>query len=157
MKSKKTAQLKERELIIKLSNEGKTCREIASLLGIGKSTASYWIVRYNKTNDLKDKPRSGRPTLLTKMRLTEISEKIKLGLRGQKDKVGISSKEVIEILVEVTGRKYTIRHARRLLHKMGFSLITPRVSHIKKNKETQNRFREEFKKSFKKTMWGIQL
>jgi DNA-binding CsgD family transcriptional regulator len=39
MKSKKTAQLKERELIIKLSNDGKTCREIASFLGIGKSTA----------------------------------------------------------------------------------------------------------------------
>jgi transposase len=151
MKPGKSAKIKERELIIKLSNDGKTCREIASLLGISKSKASYWIVRYNKTNDLKDKPRSGRPTPLTKEKLAEISEKIKVWLREQKDKAGISSKEVVEILENEIGRRYTPRHARRLLHKMGFSLITPRVSHIKKNKEAQNNFREGFKKSFKRT------
>jgi len=148
----KSAKLKERELIIKLSNDGKTCREIASLLGISKSKASYWIVRYNKTNDLNDKSRSGRPTPLTKEKLTEISEKIKVGLRGQKVKAGISSRDVVEILENEIGIRYTIRHARRLLHKMGFSLITPRVSHIKMSKEAQNKFREEFKKSFKGTM-----
>lgn len=151
MKPGKSAKIKERELIIKLSNDGKTCREIASLLGISKSKASYWIVRYNKTNDLKDKPRSGRPTPLTKEKLAEISEKIKVWLRAQKYKAGISSKEVVEILENEIGRRYTPRHARRLLHKMGFSLITPRVSHIKKNKEAQNNFREGFKKSFKRT------
>lgn len=151
MKPGKSAKIKERELIIKLSNDGKTCREIASLLGISKSKASYWIVRYNKTNDLKDKPRSGRPTPLTKEKLAEISEKIKVWLREQKYKAGISSKEVVEILENEIGRRYTPRHARRLLHKMGFSLITPRVSHIKKNKEAQNKFREGFKKSFKRT------
>jgi transposase len=148
----KSAKLKERELIIKLSNDGKTCREIASLLGISKSKASYWIVRHNKTNDLKDKPRSGRPTLLTKGRLADISEKIKTGLREQKFKAGISSKEVLEVLEKATGKRYTSRHARRLLHQMGFSLITPRVSHIRKDKESQNKFREEFKKSFSRTM-----
>ena len=151
MKPGKSAKIKERELIIKLSNDGKTCREIASLLGISKSKASYWIVRYNKTNDLKDKPRSGRPTPLTKEKLAEISEKIKVWLREQKYKAGISSKEMVEILENEIGRRYTPRHARRLLHKMGFSLITPRVSHIKKNKEAQNKFREGFKKSFKRT------
>ncbi len=151
MKPGKSAKIKERELIIKLSNDGKTCREIASLLGISKSKASYWIVRYNKTNDLNDKPRSGRPTPLTKEKLVEISEKIKVRLREQKYKAGISSKEVVEILENEIGRRYTPRHARRLLHKMGFSLITPRVSHIKKNREAQNKFREEFKKSFKRT------
>lgn len=30
MKSEKSAKIKERELIIKLSNEGKTCREIST-------------------------------------------------------------------------------------------------------------------------------
>lgn len=153
----KSAKLKERELIIKLSNDGKTCREITSLLGVSKSKASYWIVRYKKTNDLKDKPRSGRPTLLTKGRLADISEKIKTGLRDQKFKAGISSKEVLGILEEVTDKKYTLRHARRLLHKMGFSLITPQVSHIRKDKEAQNKFRKAFKKSFKRITWSIQL
>lgn len=143
----KSAKLKERELIIKLSNDGKTCREIASLLGISKSKASYWILRHKETNDLTDKPRSGRPTVLTKDRLAGISEMIKTELRGQKFKAGISSKEVLEVLEGATGKKYTPRHARRLLHKMGFSLITPRVSHIRKDKDAQNKFREAFKKA----------
>jgi transposase len=155
MKSEKSAKIKERELIIKLSNEGKTCREIASILDISKSMASFWILRYKDTGDLKDKPRSGQPTQLTKERLASLSEELKKRLQEQNGRTGISTKEVLKILEEETDKTYTLRHVQRLLHKMGFSLITPRVSHIKRNKESQNKFRDDFKKSFKRTMWVI--
>ncbi len=152
MKQGKSAKLKERELIIKLSNEGKSCREIAALLDISKSKVSFWNKRYGTTSNLKDKPRSGRPTLLTKDRLVDISERIKAGLREQKYRTGISSKEILQILKNETGRTYTLRHVERLLHTMGLSLITPRVGHIRRNREAQNKFREEFKKSFSRTI-----
>ena len=155
MKSEKSAKIKERELIIKLSNEGKTCREIASILDISKSLVSFWVIRYKETGDLKDKPRSGQPTQLTKERLARISEELKKRLQEQNGKAGISTKEVVKILEEETDKTYTPRHVQRLLHKMGFSLITPRVSHIKRNKEAQNKFREDFKKNFKRNMWVI--
>jgi len=155
MKSEKSAKIKERELIIKLSNEGKTCREIASILDISKSLVSFWVIRYKETGDLKDKPRSGQPTQLTKERLTSISEELKKRLQEQNGRAGISTKEVVNILEEETDKTYTPRHVQRLLHKMGFSLITPRVSHIKRNKEAQNKFREDFKKSFKRNTWVI--
>jgi|APFre7841882590_1041340.scaffolds.fasta_scaffold163437_1 transposase len=157
MKSEKSAKIKERELIIKLSNEGKTCREIASILDISKSLVSFWVIRYKETGDLKDKPRSGQPTQLTKERLTSISEELKKRLQEQNGRAGISTKEVVKILEEETDKTYTPRHVQRLLHKMGFSLITPRVSHIKRNKEAQNKFREDFKKNFKRNMWVIRL
>lgn len=157
MESDKSAKLKERELIIKLSHDGKTCREIASLLGISKSKSSYWILRYTKTKDLKDKPRSGRPTQLTKERLTNISEKIKVAIQKQTYMAGISSREVREILENETGKKYTLRHTRRLLHTMGFSLIIHRVNQHEKNKKAQNRFQEKFKKNFKGNLWNIRL
>jgi transposase len=155
MKSEKSAKIKERELIIKLSNEGKTCREIASILDISKSLVSFWVIRYKETGDLKDKPRSGQPTQLTKERLTSISEELKKRLQEQNGRAGVSTKEVVKILEEETDKTYTPRHVQRLLHKMGFSLITPRVSHIKRNKEAQNTFREDFKKNFKRNMWII--
>jgi len=136
MKSEKSAKIKERELIIKLSNEGKTCREIASILDISKSLVSFWVIRYKETGDLKDKPRSGQPTQLTKERLTSISEELKKRLQEQNGRAGISTKEVVKILEEETDKTYTPRHVQRLLHKMGFSLITPRVSHIKRNKKS---------------------
>ena len=155
MKSEKSAKIKERELIIKLSNEGKTCREIASILDISKSIVSFWVIRYKETGDLKDKPRSGQPTQLTKERLTSIAKELKKRLQEQNGRAGISTKEVVKILEEETDKTYTPRHVQRLLHKMGFSLITPRVSHIKRNKEAQDKFREDFKKSFKRNMWVI--
>jgi len=155
MKSEKSAKIKERELIIKLSHEGKTCREIASILDISKSKVSFWVIRHKETGNLNDRPRSGQPTLLTEDKLKEISEKIKKKLQEQKHKAGISSKEVLQILNKETGKTYSLRHAQRLLYKMGFSLITPRVSHIRKDEKAQNKFRKEFKKSFKRTMWAI--
>ncbi|MBU1321935.1 MAG: helix-turn-helix domain-containing protein, partial [Nanoarchaeota archaeon] len=65
----KSAQIKERELIIKLHNESKKQELIASILGCSQPKVSFWIRRYRKTNNLNNKPRSGRPTPLTKKKL----------------------------------------------------------------------------------------
>ena len=155
MKSGKSAKIKERELIIKLSNEGKPCREIASLLGIGKSKVSFWSRRFKETGSLEDKPRKGRPTPLTEEKLQEIKEKIKETVLEQNDRAGLSSKEILLFIKKETGRTYTIRHVERLLHKMGFSLITPRVNHIRKDEKAQEVFREGFKKNYKTSIWVI--
>ncbi len=151
----KTAKEKERELVIKLSKEKKTCREIASILGISKSKASFWINRFEREKNLADKPRSGRPTPLSYDELTYLAGTIKSKVLEPK-RTGISSKEVLQIIEHKTKRRYTLRHAQRLLHKMGFSLITPRVNHIKKDEKAQQKFREDFKKNFGRSMWDIQ-
>jgi transposase len=156
MKAEKSAKIKQRELIIKLSTEGKACREIASILDISKSMASFWILRYKETGDLYDKPKSGQPTQLTKEKLAGIFEKLKKKIQEQNGGIGISTKEVLKILEEETEKTYTLRHVQRLLYKMGFSLITPRVGHIKRNKESQDKFREDLKKKrYRKTMWVL--
>lgn len=151
----KSAKEKERELIISLHKKKKTVREIGELLGISKSKAAFWISRYKKTNDLKDRPRDGRPTPLTKETLNFIAEAIKSNLIKAKGKAGISSKEVLGIIKNKTHKKYTLRHTQRLLHKLGFSLITPRVSHIRKDKKAQEKFRAEFKKNLNRNIWTI--
>ena len=151
----KSARQKERELIIKLANEKRTVREIASILGISKSKASFWVNRYKKSVNLADKPRSGRPTPLGNDELESIKSQIRLRMIEPK-KAGISSKEVLEIIEHKIKRKYTLRHTQRLLHKIGLSLTTPRVSHIRKDEKAQNKFREEFKKNSNRNMWVIQ-
>jgi len=87
-----SAKRKERELIVKLRKEGKTCIEVAEILGISKSKVSYWTCRYNETGCLEDKPRKGRPTLLTEEKLQEMKVKIKETVLEQNDKAGLSSK-----------------------------------------------------------------
>lgn len=151
----KSAKQKERELIVKLANEKRTTREIASILGISKSKSAFWVKRFKDTKSLQDKKREGRPTPLTKDELASIRSRIKSRILEPKV-TGISSKEVLEIIEHKIKRKYTLRHAQRLLHKMGMSLITPRVSHIRKDEKVQNKFREEFKKNSSRSMWIIQ-
>jgi len=149
MKSDKT---KERELIIKLSQEGRSSYEIANILGISQTKASFWIRRYKKTKSLENMPRSGRPTPLTKKQLNEIANLVKeKALEPRKS--GITSKEVLQIIEHKTKKTYSLRHVQRTLHKMGFSLITPRISHIKKDKQAQEKFRNEFKKNLSRNIW----
>lgn len=149
------AKRKERELIVKLRKEGKTCIEAANILGISKSKVSFWTLRYNKTRCLEDKPRKGRPTLLTEEKLKKMKEEIKEMILKQKDRAGLSSKEILILIKKETGKTYTLRHVERLLHKMGFSLITPRVNHIRKDETTQKKFRENFKKNYRTSIWTI--
>ncbi len=50
----KSAQIKERELIIKLFNEGKKQQFIARILGISQQKVSFWVKRYKKTGCLEN-------------------------------------------------------------------------------------------------------
>ena len=121
------------DIIVKLAKEKRTTREIASILGISKSKSAFWVKRFKDTVSLQDKKRSGRPTPLTEEELISLKSTIKI-------------KVFLQIIEHKTKRKYTLRHAQRILHKIGFSLITPRVSHIRKDEKAQAKFRREFKK-----------
>jgi len=147
-----SGKVKERELIIKLFKERKTCREIADLLGTSKSKVSYWIIRSKKTGVLTDLPRGGRPTLLTKKKLVAIRTMLRKEERTQ-NRSGFSSKKVFGLLQEKTGKHYSMRHVRRILHKMDIALITPRPFHIKNDPKIVDAFRQEFKKNSKKNIW----
>jgi transposase len=151
----KSARIKERELIIKLNNEKRSTYDIARILGISQTKASFWVRRYKKTGNLENLPRSGRPTPLTKDELKSIASAIKSKLIEPK-RTGINSKEVLQLIEHKISRKYTLRHAQRLLHRMGFSLITPRVSHIRKDEKAQQKFRKEFKKNLNRNIWAAQ-
>jgi len=143
---------KERELIIKLSKENKTCREIAGILGTSKSKVSYWICRSKQRENLSDLPRSGRPTKLSKRKLKQIYSI----LREEEltsNRSGFSSKRVADLLYKSTGQKYAMRHERRILKKMNISLIYPRVSHIRKDEKKIKKFKREFKKNLNRSMW----
>ena len=152
----KTAKQKERELIIDLLKKGKKCRDIGDILGVSKSKVSFWNQRFRKTGNLQDKPRSGKPTSLTKEKLADVAEMLRDKVAIAKNKAGFSSKEVLELLEKEGGKSYTLRHAERLLHKMGLSLITPRTSHVRHDEKAVAKFRTDFKKNFNRSTWVFQ-
>ena len=152
----KSAELKERELIIKLWSEGKKQELIASILGCSQPKVSFWIRRYKDLGVLENKPRSGRPTNLTKKKLSSLKKIIvNKVVKANAKHSGVTSKVIKKIIEKKADKIYTLRHVQRLLHKMGFNLITPRTKHIRHDKKAVEKFRSEFKKNLNEPMWGI--
>lgn len=153
----KSAHMKERELIIKLHNEGKKQQDIADILGTSQQKVSFWIKRYVKTGSLKNKMRSGRPSNFSEEKLLLIKSKIVKKVVSKNLKYSsCTSKELKDIICKEIKKPISMRHARRILHKVGFSLITPRSQHAKNDPLKVANFRQEFKKKSRESFWIIQ-
>jgi transposase len=152
----KSAQIKERELIIKLYKEGRKQLDIANILGTNQPKVSFWIRRYKKTQLLDNKPRSGRPSNFSEEKLSLIKSKIVKKVVSKNLKYSsCTSKELKDIISKEIKKPISMRHARRILHKIGFSLITPRSQHEKNDPIKVANFRNEFKKNLNQSFWII--
>ncbi len=150
--------LQTRELIIKWDKAGKIQQQIADLVGCNQSAVSRLIVKYNKTGNVKNLPRVGRPTPLTKNTLAKLKAQFTKEARdANKDFCSINTKQFSQKIEEKTKRKYSQRHVERILHKLNFSKITPRSQHIKNDPKKIQEFREDFKKNLKKNIWVMKL
>ncbi len=150
--------LQTRELVLKWKKEGKKQQQIADLVGCNQSAISRLIAKHKKTGSVKNMPRSGRPTPLTKKALaklkTELTKKVK---EANEHYCSIDTKQFSDLIEGTAKRKYSPRHVQRLLHKLDFSRITPRAKHIKNDPAKVQLFREDFKKNSKHSTWVLRL
>jgi putative transposase len=148
--------IKERELIVKLHLGRKNQQEIADLIGCSQPTVNKWITRFKRGKTLNTLPRSGRPTQLTKETLGQLKKKILTKIKDANNKYcSVSTKQVKRLVHQEIGEDYTMRHIERIMHKLGFSLITPRPQHLRHDQEKVDKFRDEFKKNFNRCMWTM--
>jgi len=148
-------KLELRKTIIKLHQKGKKQTEISDLLDVPQSTVSYWIIRHSKTDNLKDKPRPGRPKWLDKKQTEEL-KKVILDFpppRFGGESFGWTTKMAIRYVNDHFGIEYGMRQMQKLFHKFGLSLITPRTKHRKSSDAVRIVYRMDFKKNSKKNIW----
>jgi len=144
----------QRELIIKLKQDGKTQQRIADLLGCSQAAVSKWIFRHKSGRTFETLPRSGRPTKLQQPMLKKLQKKLSIKVKqANKQYCSLNTKELAEVIEEETGKKYSLRHVGRIMHKLGFSLIKPRPGHIRQDPDKIRAFREEFKKNSSRSIW----
>ncbi|MEA3378340.1 MAG: helix-turn-helix domain-containing protein, partial [Nanoarchaeota archaeon] len=111
----KSANIKERELIIKLHNEGKKQEFIANILGCSQPKVSFWIRRYDKAGNLKNRLRTGRPSNFSEEKLSLIKSKIVKKVLSQNMKYSsCTSKELRNIIRKEIKKPISLRHARRI-------------------------------------------
>lgn len=146
--------ISERKIIVRLHSQGKKQEVIASIVGCSQQTVSKWIRESRMRKSLKTLPRSGRPTKLTSTKLTNIKDKLKQKIEQKNAQFGsVTTKEIRNIIHQEIGELYSIRHVERIMHKMGFSLITPRTMHTKHDQNAVDEFRKEFKKKRTQSIW----
>lgn len=149
------SELAIRKKIILLHKKGKSTRDIAYLLDLTKSKVAFWVKRYNDTGHLENRPRSGKPSKLTKIQLHELKKDL-LDYAPERyggESIGWTTRMAIKFVFDKFGITYSIRRMQELFREFGLSLITPRSEHYKASKLARNSFREEFKKNFNQNIW----
>ncbi|MGE0793375.1 MAG: winged helix-turn-helix domain-containing protein [Candidatus Woesearchaeota archaeon] len=148
--------ISDRKIIVRLNSQGKKQQDIADIVGCSQQMVSRWIKRSKETDSLESRPRSGRPTKLKNKNLKFLREKILTKIESANSEYNsISTKQISELIRHEIGEVYSMRHVQRLMHKLGFSLITPRTQHLKHDQEKVDNFRDEFKKNFNRSMWTM--
>ena len=137
------AKVRERILMNIRLFEGKSLYEIGDEFRCVPSKAHYWKKRFRKmgVEGLRDRPRSGRPRLLSRRKEKVIRSMIE---RPRITRDGVSSwttTHVRELIRKEAGVTYTTRHIIRLMHRWGFEKIKPRPEHCRAaSKEMRHRF-----------------
>lgn len=141
-KNENNGKIKERILMIIYTLEGESSRTIGKRLQCDQKLVLYWKNRYEKEGleGLKTRPKSGKPSLMTKRQKNMIKKII-----SKEDlKNPWITKRICELIRRKTGIEYTQRHVQRLLNKWGFNLLVPRPTFWQKASG------EEIKKFWKK-------
>lgn len=148
--------IEQRRVIIQLDKKGKTQQEIAELMDCNQSSVSRLLYKYKHKGNIEDLPRSGRPTKLTKKNLARVKKKLLISIKKANDEYcSVSTKQVKNLIHKEIGKIYSLRHVERIMHRLGFSLITPRPQHLRHDQEKVDAFRKSFKKNSNRSIWAM--
>jgi transposase len=122
----------------------------AAAVGAGRATLYDWLGRYRREGvaGLRDRPKSGRPRLLTPGQDAAFKARIEAGPDHAKDGVtafrGIDMRRILEEEFEV---KAGLSSAYQLAHRLGLAWITPRPQHPKSDPAAQAAFEQTSRSS----------
>lgn len=142
-KTERDARVKERMLlIIRVSSDKQRTESVARELRRARSWAYKWYKRYSDEGikGLRDRPRSGKPSAISK----EVKERI--GQELANSNIGWDIKQVMDLVQKRTGVKYHKEHIRRLLHQWGFSPKIPQKRFVNRAFKKE---KDSFKKGYK--------
>ena len=136
-----------------LNAAGHSSGDIAAILLAPRSKVSQWLSDYEEFGyeALLEGQRSGRPALLTSAQESDLGEIIDRGPLAYGFTSGVWNAPMIgRVIAEEFWVKYTSRHVRRLLSRIGFSVQRPKRILARADLEEQNRWRRYTHPNIKK-------
>lgn len=119
-------KLRERMRMVMGVLEGLSTNKVAERLMVPQPNVSYWKRRFEKEGleGLKDRPKSGRPPKVERWRMERMRKVIEA-------KEYTTATEVLNLIHERTGVRYSLMHATRILHSWGLSRKRPSKRHVR--------------------------
>ena len=117
----------------------------AGAVGVGRSTLYDWLGRYRAggVDGLRDRPRSGRPRLLTSEQEAAFKARIEAGADYTRDGVaafrGVGMRRLLKEEFKV---KAGLSSVYQLVHRLGLSWVEPRPQHPKSEPAAQAAFQQ---------------
>lgn len=132
-KSEQNALQRDRLRAVLLALAGEEAVAIAKTLSRSRRSVQDWVYAYRDggIDQLRPKPRPGRPTKLPRDREAELKARLDAGARASDGVCTLRGKDVVAILEREFGVKYSLDGAYDLLERLGYSCLTPRPLHEK--------------------------
>ena len=144
IKKEKDARVKERLQAVLWRLENTTYTEIAKRLKRTIDAVREWIKNWNKAGyeGLFDKPKSGRPTILTPEETKEIVEELKIREKESRT----TCKHIVNKISERYQKTMSDEGVRTMIHRNNLSWKKPEKVNYKQDKKQRKQFIEDFSK-----------
>ena len=131
VRSTRDALQRDRYRAVLLALGGQDAPAIAKALGRARRSVQDWAYAYRDggVDALRPKPRPGRPTKLPRGREAELKARLDAGPRPGDGVCTLRGRDVVAILEREFGVRYSLGGAYDLLHRLGYSCLTPRPRH----------------------------
>jgi transposase len=134
------ARVRQRILAIRLLVMGHTVPQAAPMVGLKERQVRNWVHRFEAQGleGLRDRPRPGQPKHLR----TENEEAFKTRIRRPPRGQILRGQDVRRLLQEEFGAAYSLGGVYFLLHRLGFSSLSPRPLHPQTDLKAQDDFKK---------------
>jgi transposase len=138
------AAQRDRYRAVLMAIEGQGAPAIARTLARSRRHVQDWVYAYRDggIEQLQPKPRPGRPTKLPREREAEFKARVDAGPLASDGVCTLRGKDVVRILESEFGVSYTLDGAYDLLHRLGYSCLTPRPVHEKNDPVAVQHFKD---------------
>jgi len=124
---------RDRYRAVLLALEGKEAVHIAQALGRARRSVQDWVYCYRDggVDAIQPRPRPGRMPKLPREREAQLRRRLDAGAVPQDGVCTLRGRDVVRILDQEFGVKYSLGGAYDLLARLGYSCLTPRPLHEK--------------------------
>jgi transposase len=130
---------------------GESKQAVTARYNVSRASLWNWVVRYNESgaDGLKDTPQPGRPIRLDTEKQKDFKQRIESRPTYEKDGVvRWRAVDIQRVLQEEYNLEYkSLSGVRRLCHALGFSYLTTRPSHPKRDQEAIDAFKKNSRRN----------